>query len=104
MGVNPKLLRRSPLFADLPAADVNAVAEMAEMRWFDRGQYLYRQGEVAEAFQREGPVVVRVGGSDAAGRPAPLPTDAEDGFRQMQLIDRCYQAAGLPLRGTDAVG
>lgn len=50
MGVNPKLLRRSPLFADLPAADVNAVAEMSGMRWFDRGEYLYRQGEPAESF------------------------------------------------------
>ncbi len=29
-----------------------------------------------------------------------LPTDAEDAVRQMQLVDRCYQAAGLPLRGT----
>jgi len=50
MGVNPKLLRRSPLFADLPPADVNAIAEMAGMRWFDRGEYLYRQGEPAESF------------------------------------------------------
>jgi CRP/FNR family transcriptional regulator len=50
MGVNPKLLRRSPLFAELPATDVNAVAEMAGMRWFDRGDYLYRQGQVAERF------------------------------------------------------
>lgn len=50
MGVNPKLLRRSPLFADLPASDVNAVAEMAGMRWFNRGEYLYRQGEIAESF------------------------------------------------------
>jgi CRP/FNR family transcriptional regulator len=50
MGVNPKLLRRSPLFADLPAADVNAVAEMAGMRWFDRGDHLYRQGDHAENF------------------------------------------------------
>lgn len=50
MGVNPKLLRRSPLFADLAAADVNAVAEMAGMKWFNRGEYLYRQGEIAESF------------------------------------------------------
>ncbi len=50
MGVNPKLLRRSSLFADLPASDVNAVAEMAVMRWFNRGEYLYRQGAIAESF------------------------------------------------------
>jgi len=50
MGVNPKLLRRSPLFADLPASDVNAVAEMAGMRWFDRGDHLYRQGDHAVSF------------------------------------------------------
>jgi len=50
MAVNPKLLRRSPLFAGLSVADVNAVADMAGMRWFDRGEYLYRQGETAEFF------------------------------------------------------
>jgi predicted dehydrogenase len=26
-------------------------------------------------------------------------TDAEDGVRQMQAIDACYRAAGLPVRG-----
>ena len=30
---------------------------------------------------------------------APLYTDGEDGARQMAVIDRCYEAAGLPLRG-----
>ena len=30
---------------------------------------------------------------------APLLTDGEDGSRQMQVIDRCYQSAGLRLRG-----
>ena len=30
---------------------------------------------------------------------APLLTDADDAVRQMRVIDRCYQAAGLPLRG-----
>lgn len=30
---------------------------------------------------------------------APLWTDAWDGFKQMQLIDRAYEAAGLPVRG-----
>lgn len=28
-----------------------------------------------------------------------LYTDAEDAVKQMQLVDRCYAAAGLPLRG-----
>lgn len=33
----------------------------------------------------------------------PLATDGEDAVKQMQVIDRCYTAAGLPLRGsTDA--
>jgi len=50
MGVNPKLLRRSRLFADLPSVDVNAIADMASMRWFDRGEYLYRQGAAAKYF------------------------------------------------------
>ena len=27
------------------------------------------------------------------------PTDADDGVKQMQLIDRCYEAAGMRLRG-----
>lgn len=36
---------------------------------------------------------------DAVEDGKPLLTDADDGLRQMQLIDRCYQAAGLPLRG-----
>ena len=31
----------------------------------------------------------------------PLATDAEDAVKQMQLVDRCYEAAGLPLRGLD---
>lgn len=30
----------------------------------------------------------------------PLFTDGEDGAKQMAVIDRCYQAAGLPLRGS----
>ncbi|HEX9697893.1 MAG TPA: Crp/Fnr family transcriptional regulator [Acidobacteriota bacterium] len=49
MGVNPKLLRRSSLFAELPAAEVNAIAELASMRWFDRGECLFRQGDEIEA-------------------------------------------------------
>jgi len=28
-------------------------------------------------------------------------TDAEDAVHQMRLIDQCYEAAGLPLRGTE---
>ena len=31
----------------------------------------------------------------------PLATDAEDAVKQMRLVDRCYEAAGLPLRGLD---
>jgi predicted dehydrogenase len=31
----------------------------------------------------------------------PLLTGAEDAVRQMHLIDRCYEAAGLPLRGLE---
>ena len=50
MPVNPNLLRRSPVFADLPAADVNALAEIASMRWFDRGDHLYRQGDAINTF------------------------------------------------------
>ena len=45
MGVNPNLLRRSPLFAELPIADANGLAELASMRWADRGDYLHRQGD-----------------------------------------------------------
>ena len=29
----------------------------------------------------------------------PLPTDADDAVKQMQVIDACYDAAGLPRRG-----
>lgn len=36
---------------------------------------------------------------DAIEHGAPLLTDADDAVRQMRLIDHCYQAAGLPLRG-----
>ena len=35
----------------------------------------------------------------AVNEGAPLPTDGADGAKQMTLIDRCYEAAGLPLRG-----
>ena len=38
---------------------------------------------------------------DALEHGAPLLTDAEDGVRQMRVIDRCYEAAGLPVRGLD---
>lgn len=31
-----------------------------------------------------------------------LLTDADDGVNQMSTIDRCYEAAGLPLRGLDS--
>jgi predicted dehydrogenase len=30
---------------------------------------------------------------------APLLTDADDGVKQMRLIDRCYDAAGMKRRG-----
>jgi len=36
---------------------------------------------------------------DAVLTGSALFTDAEDAVKQMQLIDRCYLAAGLPLRG-----
>ncbi|MFT5209480.1 MAG: putative dehydrogenase [Flavobacterium sp.] len=36
---------------------------------------------------------------DAVTEGKTLFTDAEDAVKQMQLIDKCYQAAGLPLRG-----
>jgi len=36
---------------------------------------------------------------DAVFTGSALFTDAEDAVKQMQLIDRCYLAAGLPLRG-----
>ena len=36
---------------------------------------------------------------DAVEHGAPLLTDADDAVRQMRVIDRCYEAAGLPARG-----
>ena len=36
---------------------------------------------------------------DAVEHGKPLFTDAEDGVKQMRVIDRCYEAAGLPVRG-----
>ena len=36
---------------------------------------------------------------DAVLDGEPMHTDAEDAVQQMHLIDRCYEAAGLPLRG-----
>lgn len=35
----------------------------------------------------------------AVNNGAPLHTDGEDAVKQATLIDRCYEAAGLPLRG-----
>ena len=36
---------------------------------------------------------------DAVEEGAPLFTDADDAVKQMALIDRCYRAAGMRLRG-----
>ena len=36
---------------------------------------------------------------DAVDNGAPLLTGADDAVKQMRVIDRCYRAAGLPLRG-----
>ncbi len=36
---------------------------------------------------------------NAVEQGAALPTDSADAVRQMRVIDRCYEAAGLPLRG-----
>ncbi len=36
---------------------------------------------------------------DAVENEKPLLTGPEDAVRQMEVIDRCYEAAGLPLRG-----
>ena len=38
---------------------------------------------------------------DAVEEGKPLLTDAEDAVKQMRLIDRCYESAGLPVRGLD---
>ena len=38
---------------------------------------------------------------DAIEHSKPLLIGPADSVRQMQLIDRCYAAAGLPLRGLD---
>ena len=38
---------------------------------------------------------------DAVEEGKPLLTGPEDAVNQMRAIDRCYQAAGLPLRGLD---
>ncbi len=38
---------------------------------------------------------------EAIEESKPLLTGPADAVRQMQLIDRCYKAAGLPLRGLD---
>ena len=35
----------------------------------------------------------------AVERGEPLFTDADDGVKQMRLIDRCYEAAGMRLHG-----
>lgn len=68
MGVNPKLLRRSPLFADFSASDVDAVAEMAGMRWFNRGEYLHRQGEIAGSFHVVFDGAVKISRATSAGK------------------------------------
>ncbi|MBD3649353.1 MAG: Gfo/Idh/MocA family oxidoreductase [Pseudomonadales bacterium] len=36
---------------------------------------------------------------DAVEQGKPVFTDADDAVRQMRVIDRCYEAAGLPVRG-----
>ena len=38
---------------------------------------------------------------DAIEKNRPLLTGADDAVKQMRVIDRCYEAAGLPLRGLD---
>ena len=38
---------------------------------------------------------------DAIEEGKPLLTGADDAVKQMRLIDRCYEAADLPLRGLD---
>lgn len=38
---------------------------------------------------------------DAVEHGAPLLTDAQDAVAQMRVIDRCYTAVGMPLRGLD---
>ncbi len=50
MGVNPQLLRRTEMFAGLDSVDVGAIADMSRMRWFERGEPLYSQGEESESF------------------------------------------------------
>lgn len=36
---------------------------------------------------------------DAVDEGKSLLTDAEDAVKQMRVVDRCYEAAGLPTRG-----
>ncbi len=43
-------LRRCPLFADLPTADLADVAECCTLKTLDKGELLFREGETAEGF------------------------------------------------------
>lgn len=44
------VLRRCKLFADLPEADLRAVAGACSLRGLAKGEYLFREGEPAEGF------------------------------------------------------
>lgn len=50
-----------------------------------RPSYCYQLDAFIEAVENGGPVL----------------TDGEDAVKQMTVIDRCYEAAGLPIRGLD---
>ncbi len=43
-------LRRCPLFAELPSADLAAVAECCTLKSLQKGELLFREGETAEGF------------------------------------------------------
>jgi len=62
---------------------LNLDGEVTEEQFNRRPTYSYQLDAFIDAIENDGPVL----------------TDPDDAVNQMKLIDRCYESAGLPLRG-----
>lgn len=96
-------LKKIDFFAGLDAVELSHVAEKMELRRFNDGDVLIRQGEVGDMFYllREGEVDVRVAGPDGERVVATL--DAGRYFGERALITGEVRNATIVGKGTGSV-
>jgi CRP-like cAMP-binding protein len=76
------VLSHLPLFARVSKRHIRKVAELAQVRDFERGEFVIRKGDEPDGFY-----VVLAGNAKVAGKPAARPLGPGDHFGEIALLD-----------------